>query len=346
MAETRFNAGLEVTRWRKELFTQAKNDTYFSRFFGGSDSAIQVLTDLKGAKGHKVRFGLKMKIEGLGITGDNTLAGNEVALDTYYQEVTLDQLRQGVLSTGKMADKKTLINFRKEALDSLKIWFAETMEKDMIDVLTGATSTINGSEGGNTSTYAFGNNTHTLWNDNGTILTTTPAGSMVATGVQDKITPALISAAKAYALLKSPKFRPVRVDGKDYFLMIIHPESAHHLKQDTTWLSAQQYAMPRGPENPLFSGALGMWDGVVIHEHDQIHTSSVNSVHANLNLFLGAQAGCVAFGGDHDWHEETVDRGNKLSVSAAIIYEMARCNFNSSDFSTMVLPCNATKLYA
>ena len=342
MAETVFNAGLEVTRWRKELFTQAKSDSYFSRFFGGSDSAIQVLTDLKGAKGHKVRFGLKMKIEGSGITGDNTLAGNEVALDTYYQEVTLDQLRQGVLSSGKMADKKTLINFRKEALDSLKIWFAETMDKDMIDVLTGAASTVGGSEGGNTSTYAFANNTHTIWNDNGTILTTTPAGSVDA---NDTLTPELISAAKARAVLKSPKFRPVRINGKDYYLKIINPESAHVLKQNSTWTNAQQYAMPRGSDNPLFTGAIGMSEGVVIHEHDQIHTSSVNSIHANLNLFMGAQAGCVAFGGDHDWHEETVDRGNKLSVSASIIYEMARCNFNSSDFAAMVVPTNAEKLY-
>lgn len=341
MAETLFNAGLEVTRWRKELFTQAKNDTYFSRFFGGSDSAIQVLTDLKGAKGHKVRFGLKMKIEGGGITGDNTLAGNEVALDTYYQEVTLDQLRQGVLSSGKMADKKTLVNFRKEALDSLKIWFAETMEKDMIDVLTGATSVAGAT--GNISTYSASNNTNTIWNDAGTILTTDPGSAIAAA---DVITPELISAAKARALLKNPKFRPIRVDGKDHFVMIIHPESAHVLKQDSTWLSAQQYAMPRGPENPLFSGALGMWDGVVIHEHDQIHVSTLNSsVNCNLNLFLGAQAGVVAFGGDHQWHEETVDRGNKLSLSASIIYEMARCNFNSNDFATMVVPCAATSLY-
>jgi len=340
MSETIFNAGLEVTRWRKELFTQAKNDTYFSRFFGGADSAIQVLTDLKGGKGHKVRFGLKMKIEGSGITGDSTLAGNEVALDTYFQEITLDQLRQGVLSSGKMADKKTLVDFRKEALDSLKIWFAETMERDLVDTLTGATSVAGAS--GNVSTYSFANNSHTIWNDNGSILTTTPASAMVAA---DVITPELISAAKARAKLKNPKFRPIRQNGKDYYVMILHPESVHQLKQNATYINAQQYAMPRGSDNPLFTGAIGMWDGVILHEHDQIHVSTINSVNANLNLFLGAQAGVVAFGGDHNWHEETVDRGNKLSISASIIYEMAKCNFNSSDFASMVVPCAATSLY-
>ena len=91
MANVQWNSALEVSRWAKELFTSAKKDTYFSRFFGGSNSAIHVLNDLKAAKGKDVTVGLKMKIEGSGITGDNTLAGNEVAIDTYSQTVTLDQ---------------------------------------------------------------------------------------------------------------------------------------------------------------------------------------------------------------------------------------------------------------
>ena len=33
MANTLFNTNLEVSRWRNELYTQAKKDTYFSRFF-------------------------------------------------------------------------------------------------------------------------------------------------------------------------------------------------------------------------------------------------------------------------------------------------------------------------
>ena len=181
MAEVLWNASLEVSRWRKELFTQAKNDTYMSRFFGGSNAAIHVLTDLKGSRGKDVTFGLKMKIEGSGVTGDNTLAGNEVAIDTYTQTVTLDQLRQGVLSKGKMADKKVLIDFRAEALESLKIWFAETMEKDLIDVLSGASGTL--SAGVNTATYAFADNSHTIWNDAGTIKTTTPAASLATADV-------------------------------------------------------------------------------------------------------------------------------------------------------------------
>ena len=340
MSEVQWNSALEVSRWRKELFTQAKADTYMSRFFGGSNAAIHVLTDLSGTRGKDVTFGLKMKIEGAGVTGDNTLAGNEVAIDTYTQTVTLDQLRQGVLSKGKMADKKVLIDFRKEALESLKIWFAETMEKDLIDTLSGATGTL--SSGVNSATYAFSDLDYTIWNDNsGSISTTTPASALA---VADVITPELISRAVARAKLTNPKFRPIRVSGKDYYLLLVHPETAHELKNNSTWQNAQQYAMPRGIDNPLFTGMLGMWDGVVVHEHDLVQKVTVNSINANRNLLLGAQAGVVAFGGDHQWHEETVDRGNKLSISASIIYEMAKTAFNSTDFAVQEVVVATTSL--
>ena len=138
--------------------------------------------------------------------------------------------------------------------------------------------------------------------------------------------------------------RPIRQGGKDYYVLMVHPESARELKNNTVWQNAQQYAMPRGKENPLFSGALGMWDGVVVHEHDGIQKCTINSVNANRNLFLGAQAGLVCFGGDHSWHEETVDRGNKLSVSASIIYEMAKAKFNSKDFGVIEMPAYATSM--
>ena len=214
MAQVQWNSALEVSRWAKELFTSAKKDTYFSRFFGGSNSAIHVLNDLKAAKGKDVTVGLKMKIEGSGITGDNTLAGNEVAIDTYSQTVTLDQLRQGVLSTGKMHDKKTLIDFRKEALDSLKVWFAETMEADLITALSA------------TPTYQFfcnpdGTNTHT---------DAAPASTVVAA---DTIGAKPISRLVARAKILNPKIRPIRVNGKDYYVLILHPEAAHELKNQS-----------------------------------------------------------------------------------------------------------------
>jgi N4-gp56 family major capsid protein len=328
MASTLFNSSLEVSRWRNELYTQAKKDTYFSRFFGGANSIIHVKDDLKAAKGKDITFGLKMKIEGDGVTGDNTLAGNEVAIDTYSQTITLDQLRQGIISTGKMHNKKVLIDFRSEALDSLKVWFAETMEQDMVDVLSAScTRLFHGISG------AF----H---------VDTAASGSVATT---DVITPAAISRLVAMAKLGNSthgKIRPVRVGGKDYYVLILHPEAAHELKNDSTFMNAQQYAMPRGADNPLFSGALGAWDGCVIHEHDMVKTfdNGAGSAHYATNLFLGAQAGCAAFGGDHSWHEELVDRGNKLSVSASIIYEFAKTTFNSADFACIGYSTATTKL--
>ena len=226
-----------------------------------------------------------------------------------------------------MADKKTLIDFRKEALDSLKVWFAETMEADLITALTASpTYTLHCASGGTA--------VHT---------DTAPGGSVATT---DTIGAKPISRLVARAKLLNPKIRPIRIGGKDYYVLILHPEAAHELKNQADFMNAAQYAMPRGADNPLFTGALGMWDGCVIHEHDGIPTADdgAASAHYTSNIFMGAQAGIAAFGGDHNWHEETVDRGNKLSVSASVIYEFSKAKFNSKDFATIIYNTATTKL--
>jgi hypothetical protein len=48
---------------------------------------------------------------------------------------------------------------------------------------------------------------------------------------------------------------------------------AYDLAQNSTWRNAQQYANIRGEDNPIFSGALGVYDGVIVHEHEGITTA-------------------------------------------------------------------------
>lgn len=97
--------------------------------------------------------------------------------------------------------------------------------KDLIDTLSGAAGTL--TAGVNSATYAFADLDNTIWNDAGTIKTTTPASSLATA---DVITTDLISRAVARMKLMNPKVRPIRVSGKDYYLLLVHPETAHELK--------------------------------------------------------------------------------------------------------------------
>jgi len=53
-------------------------------------------------------------------------------------------------------------------------------------------------------------------------------------------------------------------DEVEYFIMWVGTNSARHIKNDANWEAARKDALERGKSNPIFSGALGFWDGVLL----------------------------------------------------------------------------------
>ena len=130
-----------------------------------------------------------------------------------------------------------------------------------------------------------------------------------------------------------------QVEGKDYYVLLVHPEVSYDLFQLPAFQQIQREANLRGDENPLFAGALGMYDGVVIHEHEGITTAdnmgSGNNVKGARNLFLGAGAGLCAGIGEMNWVEKTFDYGNKLGIAAGQIYGVGLSTFDSKDYAVI-----------
>jgi hypothetical protein len=58
-------------------------------------------------------------------------------------------------------------------------------------------------------------------------------------------------------------FRPVKIDGKDYYVLIVHPDCMYDLKTLSAWQQAMREAEVRGKENPLFTNASAVWNGVI-----------------------------------------------------------------------------------
>ena len=226
-----------------------------------------------------------------------------------------------------MTTAKVLFDFRREALSVLKTWLAEKVDSDLFSSLSTSPSRTFRATDGSTSVGARANEAST-------------AGSLTS---GDTIVLADISAMKRLAQVPEGsselRMRPIRVEGNDYYVLIIHPEVAYDLTQISAWQQAQREAMPRGSDNPLFSGALGIWDGVVIHAHENISQAdtggSGSNLHYSTNLFLGAQAGVFARVGEPVWVEKTFDYGNSLGVAGGLIYGQAKSTFNSEDFSAI-----------
>ncbi len=144
----------------------------------------------------------------------------------------------------------------------------------------------------------------------------------------------------------SPKLKPFKVIVKntlgipvsiDIYLMIIGPSQERSLRQDPLWIEAQKMAKDRGANNPLFTGELGSYNGVVVlsrsafdHRDSGVITSKSkaakryipnledyngkNGIETEIGLFLGAQAGLLVHDEGFDYYEEEADMGRKFKV--------------------------------
>jgi len=317
-----WDTALNVSRWAKQLAYEVGKEIYFSKFIGDTFESMIVSKSMPEGKGKDMTFGL-VGYTGTAITGDSALEANEQSLSSHEVVVTTSQRRFGVINAGNFDDSKVLYNYRTEALAQLKRQYAEDHDAQIFDKLTitsGAGAFLRADD--SASVYAASD----------------PKANLAAA---DLAIAGDISKLKKMAMLgttKSYKMKPIRVDGKDYYVLLLHPEAAYDLAQDSTWRNAQQYANIRGEDNPIFSGALGVYDGVIVHEHEGITTAADGgggSVAYARNLFLGAGAACHAKVDDMSWVEKTFDYGNKLGIAAGQIYGVARSTFNSKDYAVM-----------
>ena len=326
-------SGLQVSRWAKELQSEVSKGVYFSKFMGeGPGNAIHV-KQMEDGKGKDVTFGLVSQLSGSAITGDSSLEGNEQSLSTYSNTVSTNQKRLAVRDTGKFANSKVLYDFRSTALDLLKTQYAELIDADIFSALTKTSGT------------------HAYYQADAStpVYASSDPKSSLADG--DDIKLADVSAMKTIAQIGGSanyRMRPIRVDGQDYYVLVLHPEVAYDLKQESEWQQAQREAQNRGDSNPLFTGALGVWDGVVIHAHEGIsigsNAGSGSNVEFARNLFMGAQAACFAESSDMMWVEKTFDYGNQLGISASKIYGVDISDYNSKDYGVIQYLTSRTNL--
>jgi N4-gp56 family major capsid protein len=347
MATTSFptNHPLAVKLWSKKLFVDALKATWFDKFMGDSASSLcQVKTELNKGAGDKVTYGLRMQLQGAGVTGDGTLEGNEEALTTYSDSLLIDQLRHAVRSSGKMSEQRVPFSVREEARQGLQDWWSDRLDTAIMNHLAGNSAQTDLAYTGNNVTV-IADAAHRLF------------PSHMATGNEsistiDTLALTMIDAAVEKAKLASPMIRPVKVAGNDYYVMFIHPINTYALRTSAattgSWFDIQKAAITGGQveSNPIFTGALGVYNGVVLHESTRIpllvNSSGVAVANSRTCVLAGAQAltfsyGMNSSGGEMSWVEEVFDYGNQLGVSAGLVFGTKKNRFNAADFGTIAI---------
>ncbi|CAM3407068.1 N4-gp56 family major capsid protein [Paracidovorax anthurii] len=348
MAETNFAAltPQQKLNWARETWSAARDQMFISRFMGkGSNNVIQRITELtKTEKGEACIFQLVADLVGDGVTGDDEREGNEEAMDSHSQIITIDQLSHGVRSKGKMAEQRTVINFREEGRDKLSYWLANRCDQAAFLTLSGIS-------------YAFNNDGSQRLNSNlpnlefaadvsaptakrslmfdGTSLQFSNTGS-ITTAYVPKYT--MIVDLIAYA--KEHRVKPLMAGGKPYYVLFLAPGSLAALKKDPDYQRAVvQVAAKAGMDSPWFTGATVTVDGAVLHEHNLVYTTkgaaagakwgAGGNVNGTRSLLCGAQALAMADLGPGNWVEKLFDYDNKVGLNIDKILGMLKPKFPS-----------------
>ena len=363
MANTNFASltSEQLTAWSRDFWRVARNMSFINQFAGsGSNAMVQRVSELtKSDKGARAVLTLLADMTGDGVTGDNTLEGNEESLRAYDIVIQLDQLRFANRLAGRLADQKSVVTFREHSRDALAYAIADRIDQLAFLTLSGVayTQKNNGAlrpvytSGQNLGDLAFNaditaptSNRHRRWDaTNGLV-----AGDVTATVAADKLAYNTIVDLKAYA--KDNYIRGIRSAGnEETFHLFVTPQVMADIKLDSDFLANVRNAGVRGPSNSLFAGSSSlMVDGVFIHEFRHVFNTSGATTGTSSNagaagykwgadadvngsacLFCGAQSLAMADIGLPEMVEDNFDYGNQNGISIGKIFGLKKPKFNS-----------------
>lgn len=342
---------LVLKSWAKKTWEAGIKESYFSKFMGrDAKSIIQIKEDLSRNKGTSINIPLLMPLTGAGVIEDNLLEGNEESLVYRDFDVPLSRIRHAVRLAGRFEEQKTQMRLREDARTALSEWISWYLDTSIFAILTGTNPPFLAGRtlvepSLTTAQFPFTIDSPSL---NRVLCggTATVGASLTATenniAAADHFSVDLISKAKRMARAdETTAIRPIRVDGRETYVMVIDQWQARDLKNEQKWIDAQEHANIRGEKNPIFSGAIGIWDGVVIHECNRVpRTENSNHVMVGHALFLGAQACVFAEGESPRWVEKSFDYENQYGVSVGRMFGLKKSQFkfdgtNWTDFGVI-----------
>ena len=332
--------------WSRDVWSAARDQMFVKRFLGtGQNAMIQRITELtKTEKGEQVIMHLVADLVQDGVIGDNEREGNEESMQSYSQIITIDQLTHSVRNKGKLADQKTVINFREMGKDRLAYWLANRTDQLTFLTLSGISYAFqnNGAArvGSPFPNLAFAADVSApsakrslMWD--GTSLAVSATGS-ITTGY----VPSYRMIVDLIAYAKENYVKPLMEGGKEYYVLLVAPGTLAALKKDADYQRAVvAVATKSGADSPWFTGATVTVDGAVIHEHRLVYTTKGAAsgsrwgagglVNGTRTLLCGAQALGMADLGPAEWDEKTFQYGSQQGINIDKMFGLLKPKFYS-----------------
>ena len=320
--------------WGQKAYDEFKDLFFFTGMLGQGESAIvEHITDL--SKNNKGESGAWLHsiadIHGGGVFGDNTLEGRFRSLDASFIKVNFSQLRNGVVTKGRLSEQKSVIDTRKVFRKKMARWLAETLEEQAILTMSGLSYSLNldgsarsvpaGQDAWTALEYAADvsaptANRHVRWDATNGFEAGATASVDTADVVKYEMLPDLA------ALASTRNLTPLRIGGEEIFVWLVHEDAFAALWKDANFRTAVVGAGQRGSEHPIFKGRGYLTlNGILIKPYKRVFTNKNaavkwggGAVEGSRSLLLGAQALAMADLGPVGWEEEFYDLKNRWAL--------------------------------
>lgn len=339
------NDEFAVKVWSRGLEAEVLKKTSWTQYLGKtSSSLIQWKDELNKSRGDRIRVGLRMQLDTEGVAGNTVLEGNESEIQIHEDDLVIEQMREAVRFYEGIDTQRVPFRMREEARHALTDWFSDRLDEIFFNHIAGYTPQASVATRNGHNTITAPSTGRQLWGG-----TSNTADEDLADN--DDLTPALIDEAIYNAKTLTPALRPVKTRNGEYFVLFIHPGQTNQLRDNASdWFSTMQAAMQGGrvDDNPLFTGALGVWNGALLVENARVPNGVNSSTGAAITgvrraILCGAQSALFASTQDggspsrFNWSEETFDYNNELGIAASLIFGLKKTVFDNTDFGTIVL---------
>lgn len=238
--------------WDTKIRLDAIKSAFWgSRFEGkqGSKMPIIINTDFTKSAGDVIHFQTMKRLRLAGVTGETVLTGSEETLSLGQFDLTVEWLRHAV-GFNKRGTKRANFDAVMVAGQELADWLARKVDDSLFEELVSPA----GSE--TVSTIYAGGKTSEA---------NLTSSDVFNCDTLDRMKVALI---RKGAL----PFQVKNVGGASlkFFGVVIDPIDAYNLRGDDAWYSAQRDANVRGMDNPIFTGALGIYNGMIVYEFGNV----------------------------------------------------------------------------
>lgn len=315
-----------VKLWEKEkLFRDVIKETGLKNFIASDGNGIihqKRITE--GQKGDRVRFALMYDINQGFLNSRQLIRGNEGNILTATDQVIVDEANLGQITGTDIDRQRAMYDQKSETRMSVVRSSSMALYQKYMTEMFNATYTTN---------Y--------IYSVAGAVTsTTTKATAKTAANASYKFTPAFASAVKRWSITNRDDGRvpitPIMVDGKKMFVWFVSHDVGQDIKYNETWAKAAREALQRGKDNPLFTGAVAVWDGMIFFEDEYVTDQNETNAGAGADvasseiLFCGAQALLYGTVGTPELVSEDISYGQQMGIAYKSICGVKKTNFSKA----------------